>query len=48
MTTFSSDEAVLRFAKKLRKLGIDDELEKMGAKEGDLVKILDFDFEYRK
>ena len=48
MTTFSSDEAVLRFAKKLRKLGIDDELEKMGAKEGDIVKILDFDFEYRK
>ena len=48
MTNFSSDEAVLRFAKKLRKLGIDDELEKMGAKEGDLVKILDFDFEYRK
>lgn len=48
MTTFSSDEAVLRFAKKLRKLGIDDELEKMGAKEGDTVKILDFDFFYRK
>ena len=48
MTTFSSDEAVPRFAKKLRKLGIDDELEKLGAKEGDIVKILDFDFEYRK
>ena len=48
MTKFSSDEAVLRFAKKLRKLGIDDELEKLGAKEGDIVKILDFDFEYRK
>ena len=48
MTKFSSEEAVLRFAKKLRKLGIDDELENMGAKEGDIVKILDFDFEYRK
>ena len=48
MTKFSSEEGVLRFAKKLRKLGIDDELEKMGAKEGDIVKILDFDFEYRK
>ncbi len=48
MTRFSSEEAILRFAKKLRKLGIDDELEKMGAKEGDIVKILDFDFEYRK
>ena len=48
MTKFSSKEAELRFAKKLRKLGIDDELEKIGAKEGDIVKILDFDFEYRK
>ena len=48
MTKFNSDEGILRFAKKLRKLGIDDELEKMGAKEGDIVKILDFDFEYRK
>ena len=48
MTRFSSSEGALRFAKKLRKLGIDDELEKMGAKEGDIVRILDFDFEYRK
>ena len=48
MTRFTSEEATLRFAKKLRKLGIDDELEKLGAKEGDIVKILDFDFEYRK
>jgi GTP-binding protein len=48
MTRFSSNEGALRFAKKLRKLGIDDELEKMGAKEGDIVRILDFDFEYRK
>ena len=48
MTRFESNEGMLRFAKKLRKLGIDDELEKMGAKEGDIVKILNFDFEYRK
>ncbi len=48
MTKFNSEEGMLRFAKKLRKLGIDDELDKMGAKEGDIVKILDFDFEYRK
>ena len=48
MTRFSSEEAILRFAKKLRNLGIDEELEKMGAREGDIVKILDFDFEYRK
>ncbi len=48
MTKFNSEEGMLRFARKLRTLGIDDELEKMGAKEGDIVKILDFDFEYRK
>lgn len=48
MTKFSSEEGMLRFAKKLRKMGIDDELDKMGAKEGDIVKILDFSFEYRK
>ena len=47
MTKFTTDEAVIRFAKKLSKMGIDDELEKMGAKQGDIVKILDFEFEYR-
>ena len=48
MTKFDSTEGALRFAKKLRSLGIDDELDKMGAREGDIVRILDFDFEYRK
>ena len=48
MTKFESDESILRFARQIRKMGIDDELEKLGAKEGDLVKILDFSFEYRK
>ena len=47
MTKFESDESVLRFARQIRKMGIDDELEKLGAKEGDIVKILDFSFEYR-
>lgn len=48
MTKFSSEEGMLRFAKKIRQLGIDDELELLGAKEGDIVKILDFEFEYRR
>lgn len=48
MTKFGSEEGILRFAKTLRKMGIDDKLEKMGAVEGDIVKILDFSFEYRK
>ena len=46
MSRFDTDEAVLRFANKLRKLGIDDELRKAGAEEGDTVKILDFEFEF--
>lgn len=47
MTKFNSDDAILRFARKLRKMGIDDKLEELGAKAGDKVKILDFEFEYR-
>ena len=47
MTKFNSDEAIIRFARKLRKLGIDEKLEELGAKAGDKVKILDFEFEYR-
>lgn len=46
MTKFSSDEAVLVFAKKLRRMGIDDELKRLGAISGDTVKILDYEFEY--
>ena len=47
MTKFSSDEAVTRFAKKLRKMGIDDKLVEMGAETGDCVRILDFYFDFR-
>ena len=47
MTKFSSDEAVYRFAKKLRKMGIDNKLAEMGAKEGDQVRILDFYFDFK-
>ena len=47
MTKFSSDEAVIRFAKKLRKMGIDDKLVEMGAETGDSVRILDFYFDFR-
>ena len=47
MTKFTTDEAVLRFAKKLTRLGVDQKLEEMGAKQGDIVRILDYAFEYR-
>ena len=48
MTNFNTDEAYYRFANKLRHMGIDDELEKMGIQEGDIVKIMDYEFEYTK
>lgn len=46
MTRFNSDEAALRFASKLKRLGVDDELKSLGAKHGDTVVILDQEFEY--
>ena len=48
MTKFSSDEAIVRFSNKLRRMGIDDKLKEMGAKTGDFVRILDFEFEYKE
>lgn len=48
MTKFEEDEAVLRFARKLRGMGVEDELEKMGAKRGDEVQILDYIFEFKE
>lgn len=48
MTNFNSDEAYLVFSRKLRRMGIDEELEKMGIEEGDIVRILDYEFEYTK
>lgn len=47
MTWFASDEAYLRFSNKMKKMGIDDELKKMGIENGDIIKILDYEFEYR-
>ena len=47
MTKFSSDEAQYRFAKKLKRIGIDDKLKELGAESGDQVQILDFFFEYK-
>jgi len=47
MTQFSTIEGQLRFAKKLSQYGINAKLDELGAKLGDTVKILDFEFEYR-
>lgn len=47
MTRFGTDEATVRFANKLRKMGIDQKLVEMGIEEGDIVKILDYEFEFK-
>ncbi|OQM45727.1 GTPase ObgE [Anoxybacillus sp. UARK-01] len=46
MTDFSRDESVRRFARQLRSLGVDDALRERGAKDGDIVKLLDYEFEF--
>lgn len=48
MINFNTEEAISRFAKKLRNMGVDEELEKLGVEEGDIIKILDYEFEYTK
>lgn len=47
MTKFNEDEGVLRFARKFKGMGIEDKLEKMGAKVGDEVQILDYMFTFK-
>lgn len=47
MTKFEEDEAVLRFARILKAMGVEDELEKLGAKSGDDVAINDYLFTYK-
>ena len=45
MTKFT-DEGVRRFSNKLRRMGVDEELRKLGIQEGDLVRIDNYEFEY--
>lgn len=47
MTRFTEEEAVERFGRKLRGMGVEDELTRLGAKRGDEVKILDYIFIFK-
>lgn len=47
MTRFTEDESVERFGRKLRGMGVEDELTRLGAKRGDEVKILDYIFIFK-
>ena len=48
MTKFYEDEGAQRFARKLRGMGVEEELEQLGAERGDDVQILDFIFTFKE
>lgn len=48
MTRFTTDEAALRFSNKLKHMGVDEKLRSLGAKDGDTIRILDIEFEYKE
>ncbi|MEH7300211.1 GTPase ObgE [Neobacillus drentensis] len=46
MTNFQTEESVRRFSRQLRTLGVDEALRQRGAKDGDIVKLMEFEFEF--
>ncbi|MCZ2258402.1 GTPase ObgE [Sporosarcina sp. G11-34] len=46
MTDFNFDQSVRKFARQMRGMGIDDALRERGAKDGDTVRLLNFEFEF--
>ena len=48
MTRFESDEGTMQFARKLKRMGVDEELERLGAKPGDEVEILGYLFTFKE
>jgi len=46
MTNFDSDEGLARFERTLAKIGVEKKLRELGAAEGDIVRIADYEFTY--
>jgi len=46
MTNFEREESIRRFARQMRGMGIDEALRERGAKNGDIVKISEYEFEF--
>jgi GTP-binding protein len=46
MTDFDSDEGLARFERTLAKIGVEKKLRELGAAEGDIVRIADYEFTY--
>ncbi|MCZ0716915.1 GTPase ObgE [Aerococcus kribbianus] len=47
MANLEYDESALRFARQLKAMGVDQALTEKGAQEGDIVRILDYEFEFK-
>ena len=45
-TTFGNEESIRRFSRNLRRLGVDDALRAEGTKNGDMVRVGDYEFEF--
>lgn len=48
MTRWDEEDAQIRFARKLKGMGVEEELERLGAKRGDEVSILDYVFIFKE
>ncbi|WP_138415552.1 GTPase ObgE [Aquibacillus sediminis] len=46
MTDFTRDEAIQRFSRQMRGMGVDEALRERGAKDGDTVRLMDYEFEF--
>ena len=46
MTDFSREDGIRRFARQLRAMGVDEALRSRGAVDGDIVRLLEFEFEF--
>lgn len=46
MTNFDHDESIQRFSRQMRAMGIDQALRERGAKDGDTVRLLKYEFEF--
>lgn len=46
MTDFNRDEAARRFSRQMRAMGVDEALRKRGAKDGDIIRLLELEFEF--
>ncbi|BBN22945.1 GTPase ObgE [Streptococcus agalactiae] len=46
MTNMERDESIMKFARQLRGMGVDEALRERGAKDGDIVRIGNFEFEF--